>query len=478
MDELGCGWPRARVTWSRSFGRTRIRSRAGSTARVKVLPYSGSWLEDRLFHYDLVDPGEQMRASPREALERSQPQAVRHGARRGLADGQGRDGRSRGDARRRGNRARPAGTMTTPVRLLLAMVGQGRGGRTLERLRETAPRSRCSTASEGSRPRSTARPRSRTARTSRSSPTPACCPTAGSRRCAEPRPMTVAAERPREEPDTGEPALLGGSPSPASARAPAAVRLHPQQRARAARPDRSVARASGRSARRPRRPERRPWAEVGARRRRLGRPDRGRPRAVPRSPAAVVLAAHPWLEAARHELDALELGPLRRALVIALVAARGPEAPPSVTVDARAIGRDAAGTQTYVGGLAWRWPGPAERRCGRWCATARRTSARGARARASRCSARAKPRRASPGPTSPTARSRRSCRRTSRSCAGLGERLVITHLDLISYRNPATTKSPDRVAALPPAHARGARRPATEWCSCPTTRGVTRSART
>jgi glycosyltransferase involved in cell wall biosynthesis len=61
---------------------------------------------------------------------------------------------------------------------------------------------------------------------------------------------------------------------------------------------------------------------------------------------------HPWLDVVRHEEDALEVGALRRSLAAARVAARGTDAPVSVTIDARALGPGASGTQTYARGLA------------------------------------------------------------------------------------------------------------------------------
>jgi glycosyltransferase involved in cell wall biosynthesis len=57
----------------------------------------------------------------------------------------------------------------------------------------------------------------------------------------------------------------------------------------------------------------------------------------------VLRERHPWIEAAEHEQAALDAGTLRRSLV----AARTTHAPISVTVDVRALGPGIGGTQTY-----------------------------------------------------------------------------------------------------------------------------------
>jgi glycosyltransferase involved in cell wall biosynthesis len=72
----------------------------------------------------------------------------------------------------------------------------------------------------------------------------------------------------------------------------------------------------------------------------------------PAGEAARVTALHPWIAAVREAEEAVEVGPLRRSLVAARVARRrAAGAPLSVTIDARALGPTAAGTQTYVGGV-------------------------------------------------------------------------------------------------------------------------------
>ena len=157
-----------------------------------------------------------------------------------------------------------------------------------------------------------------------------------------------------------------------------------------------------------------------------------------------VVRAHPWIEAAWTEEDALEVGPRRRSLVAARVAARGPDAPLSVTIDARALGPGAAGTQTYVGGLAL------------------------ALAQSGRALVRAVVRDEAPGEAIGEleaagielvreSRVGQDLPRTDiahrpqqafvpedlRLLRRLGERVVITHLDLISYRDPAYHESAD-----------------------------------
>jgi glycosyltransferase involved in cell wall biosynthesis len=157
-----------------------------------------------------------------------------------------------------------------------------------------------------------------------------------------------------------------------------------------------------------------------------------------------VLALHPWMESAHAEDDALEIGPLRRSLIAARVAARGRGAPITVTIDARALGAGTGGTQTYVGGLAV------------------------ALARSGRASVRAVVRDAAPAEMTGELRSA-GIEVVAETRAGdhlprtdiahrpqqafvpedlrllrrLGERVVITHHDLISYRTPSYHESAD-----------------------------------
>lgn len=160
----------------------------------------------------------------------------------------------------------------------------------------------------------------------------------------------------------------------------------------------------------------------------------------PAQDAERVTRGHPWIEAAWAEEDALELGPLRRALMAARVAG----GPPSVTIDARAVGPGAAGTQTYVAGLVL------------------------ALARSGDGAVRALVRDGAGGPAIEAfetagvemiaeSRAADGVRRTDvahrpqqafvpedlRLLRKLGERVVITHLDLISYRNPTYHESTD-----------------------------------
>ncbi len=158
---------------------------------------------------------------------------------------------------------------------------------------------------------------------------------------------------------------------------------------------------------------------------------------------ATVVRSHPWLEAAWKETEALELGPLRRSLVAARVGVGSP----SVTIDARAIGPDASGTQTYVAGLII------------------------ALASANEGMVRALVRDDAGGPTLDEFRrvgvelitETQAADGVSRSDIAhrpqqafvpedlrllrrLGERVVITHHDLISYRNPTYHESVDEWA--------------------------------
>ncbi len=178
------------------------------------------------------------------------------------------------------------------------------------------------------------------------------------------------------------------------------------------------------------------------------------------------------LEPRDFDQDALEVGPIRRSLIAARVAARGPDAPLSVTIDARALGPGAGGTQTYVGGLAV------------------------ALAQSDRASVRAVVRDGAAGEAIEALRDA-GIELVPETGVGdgfprtdvahrpqqafvpedlsllrkLGERIVITHHDLISYRNPGYHESVDewrryrrltRVAlgacdrvVFPSAHARG-----------------------
>jgi glycosyltransferase involved in cell wall biosynthesis len=160
----------------------------------------------------------------------------------------------------------------------------------------------------------------------------------------------------------------------------------------------------------------------------------------PRDQMQVVGRLHPWIEAARQEEMALELGPLRRSLVAARVAGKRL----SVTIDARALGSAASGTQTYVAGLVL------------------------ALARSQRVAVRAVVREAASPQlvsqfeqagtevlTTDDALTRR--RRSDIAhrpqqvfvpedlglLRQLGERVVISHLDLIAYRNPTYHPSPE-----------------------------------
>jgi glycosyltransferase involved in cell wall biosynthesis len=67
----------------------------------------------------------------------------------------------------------------------------------------------------------------------------------------------------------------------------------------------------------------------------------------PPNELALLRERHPWLSAAQEGEAALDPGPLRRALVVARAARDGL----SVTIDARSLGSGFGGTQTYVGGL-------------------------------------------------------------------------------------------------------------------------------
>ena len=67
----------------------------------------------------------------------------------------------------------------------------------------------------------------------------------------------------------------------------------------------------------------------------------------PESDRRGLLARHPWIQAALDDQAALDPGPLRRSIAVARSARVGI----SVTVDARALGPGVGGTQTYVAAL-------------------------------------------------------------------------------------------------------------------------------
>ncbi len=70
-------------------------------------------------------------------------------------------------------------------------------------------------------------------------------------------------------------------------------------------------------------------------------------RPCPEADLRALAARHPWLDLARRDSEALEPGPLRRALIGARLARRRL----SVTVDARALGSASGGTQAYTTAL-------------------------------------------------------------------------------------------------------------------------------
>jgi hypothetical protein len=69
--------------------------------------------------------------------------------------------------------------------------------------------------------------------------------------------------------------------------------------------------------------------------------------APPEAELRVLSERHPWMEAARADTAAAEVGPLRRSLI----AARAANGRLSVTIDARTLGASFGGTQTYTAAL-------------------------------------------------------------------------------------------------------------------------------
>ncbi|MHB8689912.1 MAG: glycosyltransferase [Solirubrobacteraceae bacterium] len=67
----------------------------------------------------------------------------------------------------------------------------------------------------------------------------------------------------------------------------------------------------------------------------------------PAADRALLAERHPWLDAAADEEAALDAGPLKRSVIAARAARDGI----SVTIDARSLGSGVGGTQTYVGAL-------------------------------------------------------------------------------------------------------------------------------
>ena len=156
---------------------------------------------------------------------------------------------------------------------------------------------------------------------------------------------------------------------------------------------------------------------------------------------AKVSALHPWIDAVRAEEDALELGPLRRSLVAMRVAG----APVSVTIDARALGAVAAGTQTYVAGLV-------QALAARPASVTVRVVVRDDLAPAAideleRAGVELVTERQAADGLARTDIAHRPQQvfvpEDLSLLRSLGERVVITHLDLIAYRNPAYHDSRD-----------------------------------
>jgi glycosyltransferase involved in cell wall biosynthesis len=158
----------------------------------------------------------------------------------------------------------------------------------------------------------------------------------------------------------------------------------------------------------------------------------------PAGEAEKVLRVHPWIETARAEEDALELGPLRRSLVAARVGA----GPPSVTIDARALGPEASGTQAYAGGLVLalaRSHGAPVR------AVVRDDVRSPAIDEFNRAGVEVITEAQATGGVARTDIAHRPQQaflpEDLKLLRRLGERVVITHLDLISYRNPTYHES-------------------------------------
>ena len=160
----------------------------------------------------------------------------------------------------------------------------------------------------------------------------------------------------------------------------------------------------------------------------------------PQDQMQAVARLHPWIEAARQEEEALELGPLRRSLI----AARAAGAQLSVTIDARALGPTASGTQTYVAGLVL-----ALARSG--LAAVRAVVREGVSPQLL-----AEFEQAGAGVVTPdevfTSLGRTDIAHRPqqvfvpedlRLLRQLGERIVVSHLDLIAYRNPTYHPSPE-----------------------------------
>lgn len=166
-------------------------------------------------------------------------------------------------------------------------------------------------------------------------------------------------------------------------------------------------------------------------------------RARPRPSAVDPREPHEgWEQAARELDDALELGPLRRSLVAARTFGRRL----SVTIDGRGLGAGASGTQAYVSGLVLALAG-SERVDAHVVVRAEAPEPLLAQFRA----AGARVARLGEGDAPPA-----GWRRTDiahrpqqafvpedlRLLRELGERIVISHLDLISYRTPSYHESP------------------------------------
>ena len=161
----------------------------------------------------------------------------------------------------------------------------------------------------------------------------------------------------------------------------------------------------------------------------------------PAADRALLAERHPWLRAACDEEAALDAGPLKRALLAARTARDGI----SVTIDARSLGSGVGGTQTYVGALVIALARSGRVRVRAVLADPETTSV--ARAFAEAGAEVVGYEQAASGalPLTDVVHRPQQVFTPSdlRLLELLGERLVISHMDLIAYRAPTYHASVD-----------------------------------
>jgi glycosyltransferase involved in cell wall biosynthesis len=161
--------------------------------------------------------------------------------------------------------------------------------------------------------------------------------------------------------------------------------------------------------------------------------------AFPEAELDLLRTAHPWVDVARDDESALEIGPLRRAVI----AHRALRSGPSVTIDARALGPAVGGTQTYVRALVLALAGLRSMRVRAIVADDAPPDALEAFAAADVDLASYAQAAAGIAKTDIVHRPQQVFTPADLELLHqVGERIVLTHMDLIAYRNPTYHSTP------------------------------------